>query len=110
LFVDTEELKYFGLGAYFYIEFFRRVTWLFFFFTLLVAVTIYINWKGSGMNAYSPSFSNYLIRSTVGNYSKNKWTGIDGYLVTIIPAFNFLIMFLFYLCWKAHFFQCISEQ
>ena len=62
------------------------------------------------MSAYAPSFSNYLIRSTVGNYSKNMWTAIDGYLVTIIPAVNFLIMFLFYLCWKTHFFQCINHQ
>lgn len=66
LFTDTEELKYFGLGAYFYIEFFRRVTWLFFVYTLLVGITIYINWLGTGMGNYSPSFSTYLIKSTIG--------------------------------------------
>lgn len=66
LFADTEELKYFGLGAYFYIEFFRRTTWLFFLFTIFVALTIYINWLGTGMGNYSPSFSTYLIKSTIG--------------------------------------------
>jgi hypothetical protein len=66
LLADTEELKYFGLGVYFYIEFFRRMTWLFFVFTLLTAFTIYINWNGTGMSNYSPSFSTYLIKSTIG--------------------------------------------
>lgn len=27
-----------------------------------------------------------------------------------MPAFNFLAMFFFYLCWKGHFFKCISDQ
>lgn len=46
----------------------------------------------------------------LGNYSKDKFTGYDGYIVTIVPAFNFLAMFFFYLCWKGHFFKCISDQ
>lgn len=50
-------------------------------------------------------FASYL-----GNYSKNKFTGYDGYIVTIAPAFNFLAMFFFYICWKGHFFKCISDQ
>jgi hypothetical protein len=45
-----------------------------------------------------------------GNYSKNNFTAYDGYIVTIVPALNLLILFLFYLCWKAHFFACINEQ
>jgi hypothetical protein len=82
-----------------------------------VGITIYINWLGTGMSSYSPSFSTYLIKSTMGtllanlgNYSLNKLTAYDGYIVTIIPAFNLLMMFFFYLCWKAHFYKCITDQ
>jgi hypothetical protein len=64
--VDTQELKYFGLGVYFYVEFFRRVMWLFFFMSLVQGITIYINWLGNGMQEYSSSFSTYLIKSTLG--------------------------------------------
>jgi hypothetical protein len=69
------------------------------------------------MSSYAPSFSTYLIQSTfgtpmhnLGNYSKNKLTAFDGYIVTIIPALNFLMMFFFYLVWKGHFSKCISDQ
>lgn len=37
-------------------------------------------------------------------------TAYDGYIVTIIPALNLFILFLFYLCWKGHFFSTINEQ
>jgi len=36
---------------------------------LLQSITIYINWLGSGMNAYSSSFSTYLIKSTFGMFN-----------------------------------------
>ena len=62
LHASTEELKYFGLGAYFYIEFLRRVSWLFLTLSLMVVFTIAINWQGSGAS----SFSAYPIKSTVG--------------------------------------------
>lgn len=73
-------MKYFGLGAYFYVEFFRRMTWLFFIMALLQGITIYINWLGSGMSAYSSSFSTYLIKSTLGNYTANNLSQYDAYI------------------------------
>jgi hypothetical protein len=45
-----------------------------------------------------------------GNYSGNKLTAYDAYIVTIVPAVNYLAMFLFYLIWKAHFYSTISHQ
>jgi hypothetical protein len=85
--------------------------------TLVAGVTIYMNWLGEGMTQYSESFSTYLIKSTVGNtwiylgnYSENKLTDYDNYIVTIAPAANFLMFFIFYIVWKAHFFKCIADQ
>lgn len=46
----------------------------------------------------------------IGNYSENKLTVYDNYIVTIAPAANFLMFFIFYLVWKAHFFKCIADQ
>jgi hypothetical protein len=76
-----------------------------------------MNWLGNGMKEYSESFSTYLIKSTVGNtwiylgnYSENKLTDYDNYIVTIAPAANFLMFFIFYIVWKAHFFKCIADQ
>lgn len=66
LLASTEELKYFGLGVYFYFEFMRRVAWLFLIMSIIVIFTIVINWHGSGMSSYASSFSTYLIKSTVG--------------------------------------------
>ena len=65
--MDTEELKYFGVGLYLYIEFFRRMCWLFFVMSVLMGVSVYINWLGSEMSSYKASFSTYLIKSTAGN-------------------------------------------
>lgn len=40
--------------------------WLFFALTLLNAFSIYLNFKGEGLSNYSPSFSSYLIQTTLG--------------------------------------------
>lgn len=93
-----------------FVEFMRRVTWLFFVASLLVVITIVVNWQGTGMSSYASSFSTYLIKSTIGNYSRNALTSIDGYLVTIIPAVIYFIIFIFYLAWKKHYFRTIADQ
>ncbi len=36
--------------------------------TLVQAVTIYINWKGSGLSNYSVSYFTYLIKASLGSY------------------------------------------
>jgi len=66
LFADTQELRYFGVGVYFYIEFFRRLCWLFLVMSLIQGICIYINYQGIGLNNYSLSFSSYLIKTTLG--------------------------------------------
>lgn len=86
------------------------MSWLFLVLSLLIIVNIIINWQGSGMSSYSSSFSTYLIKSTLGNYTYNCLTSIDGYLLTLIPAINYLAIFIFYIIWKAHTAKCIAEQ
>lgn len=77
---------------------------------LVQAITIYINWLGFGMDAYSSSFSTYLIKSTLGNFNGNKMSDYDDYILAIIPAVNYLILFAFYLFWKKHYIGVIRDQ
>lgn len=76
---------------------------------LVQGLTIYINWLGSGMDAYASSFSTYLIKATLGNYSENRLTAYDGYIVTIAPAVNYLALLLFYWIWKGHYHKTIAD-
>jgi hypothetical protein len=85
--------------------------WLFFVMSLIQGITIYINYKGSGMDAYSASIGSYLIKSTLGNFNGNgKLSDYDNWILAIAPAVNFLAMLLFYFIWKAHYFNTISDQ
>ena len=84
--------------------------WLYFVMGLVQGLTIYINWLGSGMSNYSSNFSTYLIKTTIGNYSGKVISAYDGYIVTIAPAVNYLVLLLFYFIWKGHYFTTISDQ
>ena len=86
------------------------MTWLFFVLVLVQGITIYINWLGNGMSSYAVTFSTYLIKATMGNYTQNKLTQYDGYIVTIAPAVSYVALLLFYLIWKGHFFGTINDQ
>jgi hypothetical protein len=74
------------------------------------SITIYINWLGDGMSAYASSYSTYLIKATNGNYTQNKMSQYDGYIVTIAPAVSYLALLLFYFIWKAHYFKTINDH
>lgn len=64
-------LKYFGLGPYFFVEYMRRTVWLFFLLSLLECLRIYINAGSSGLSKYTPTFSTYLITTTLGIFCTN---------------------------------------
>jgi hypothetical protein len=93
------------------------MTWLFFIMSLLEGIRIYLCVKSSGLSSYSSSFSTYLISTTLGtsisyagNYSGNILTAYDSWIMSIIPGVNFLIIFIFYLIWKGHYFSEIAEM
>jgi hypothetical protein len=44
-----------------------------------------------------------------GNYSANRVTPVDGYIVTVVPFASFLAMFVFYLIWKGHYAKISSQ-
>ena len=97
-------MKAFGLGPYFFIEFQRRIVWLFLVLSIMEAITIYINVRGSGLTDYKGSFGTYLVATTIGNYSGSVLTsGYDAYIQTIVPCAVYLVFFLFYLWWKCHY-------
>lgn len=55
------------MGPYFFIEYMRRIVWLLFVLSLIEGVRIYINSKSNGLAKYTPTFSTYLITTTLGN-------------------------------------------
>ena len=86
------------------------MTWLFLVMAMVQGITIYINWLGTGMDSYASSFSTYLIKATLGNFSGNKLTNFDDWILAIAPAVNYLALFIFYLLWKVHYYTTISDQ
>lgn len=110
-------LKHFGLGPYFFIDYMRRITWLFFILSLFEAVRIYINLKSQGLAKYTPTFSTYLITTTLGrnhlklgNYNGTVLSDYDNYIMAIVPAVSFFSLLVFYLFWKAHYAGEIDAQ
>jgi hypothetical protein len=57
-----------------------------------------------GMAKYTPTFSTYLITTTLGNYSgKGILSDYDNYIMAIVPGVTFFAFLVFYLLWKAHY-------
>lgn len=101
LMASNQELVKFGVGTYLYVELFRRLTWLFLFLSFLVVTPIVLNCLGNRYDQYTPSFSNYLIRTAFGNYNRMQ-TAYDPYLQTALHAAVCFAFFLFIFVWKAH--------
>ena len=58
------------------------------------------------ISSIPPSVLIYLF---IGNYNGDVLTGVDVYLVTIIPCAVYLIFFIFFLIWTGHYNSCITE-
>jgi Na+/H+-dicarboxylate symporter len=53
---------------------------------------------------YAPTFSTYLITTTVGNYNgKGILSEYDNYIMAIVPGITFFALLVFYLLWKGHY-------
>lgn len=98
---SNQELVKFGVGTYLYVELFRRLTWLFLFLSLLVVTPLVLNCLGNRYDQYTPSFSNYLIRTAYGNYNVRQ-TDYDAYLQTGLHAAVCLAFLIFIFIWKGH--------
>lgn len=46
----------------------RRIVWLLFVLSLIEGVRIYINAQSNGLAKYTPTFSTYLITTTLGRF------------------------------------------
>jgi hypothetical protein len=85
--------------------------WLFLVMALIQGITIYINYRGTGMDSYAVSVGTYLIKATLGNFSGNgNLCNYDNWILAITPAVNYLAMLIFYFIWKGHYFSTISNQ
>ena len=77
--------------------------------TLVQIVTLYINYKGTGLSNYSASFSTYLIQLSIGNYSGSNLTASsDGLILVVAPAVSYLALLIFYIIWKFHYKRTIE--
>ena len=47
---------------------------------------------------------------SIGNYNGDVLTGVDVYLMTIIPCAIYFIFFIFFLIWTAHYNSCITQE
>lgn len=90
----------------------RRIVWLLFVLTLIEGVRIYINVKSNGLAKYTPTFSTYMITTTLGTFwlsflGNYNGAGVlseyDNYIMAIVPGVSFLALLLFYFIWKAHY-------
>jgi hypothetical protein len=89
----------------------RRIVWLFFIFSIIEAIRIYINSVSNGLNNSTPTFSSYLIGTTIGtffsilgNYAGGVLTIYDNYIMAIVPGITYALLFVFYFYWKGHYF------
>lgn len=88
----------------------RRIVWLFFVLSLLEGVRIYINLSSDGLAMYTPTFSTYMITTTLGNYNGNGvLSDYDNYIMAIIPGVTFFAFLIFYLLWKSHYSSEIDD-
>jgi hypothetical protein len=67
--------------------------------------------KSTGLAKYTPTFSTYLITTTLGifiviqgNYNgKGVLSDYDNYIMAIVPGVTFFAFLVFYLLWKSHY-------
>ena len=98
----------------------RRIAWLFFVFSLLEGIRIYINVISNGLSSFTPTFSTYLINTTLGkknfifyilgNYNGNVLTQYDNYIMAIIPGVIYVALLLFFFIWKCHYHLVIEND
>jgi hypothetical protein len=74
-------------------------------------VRIYINLGSNGLAKYAPTFSTYLITTTLGNYNgKGILSEYDNYIMAIVPGVTFFALLVFYLLWKCHYNSEIDNE
>ncbi len=103
-------MKHFGLGPYFFIDFMRRITWLFFILSLIEGIRIYINSKVAVWQNIPLLFLHILLQQRwvffsiyLGNYNGTIISDYDNYVMSIIPGVTYFALLIFYLFWKAHY-------
>lgn len=96
------------MGTYLYLELFRQLAIVFVVLSLAVTTNIVFNCLGSQYDSHSASFSNYLIRTTFGNYNSAQ-TPSDTYVQTGLHCFVMLAFFAFVLVWKGYSFRQVRS-
>jgi hypothetical protein len=92
------------------VEYQRRIVWLFFFFSFLVILNLYLNVKGMGLVEILGSFSSFLVITTLGNYDRLVLTFNDYYIQVLMPFFIYFFFFVFYIYWKTSYSKIVDDE
>ena len=68
--------------------------WLFFAFSLLSIIVIYVYARSDGLNEYASSFSTYLIRTTVENYETSVLGKAGAHIGAMMPVVIYFIIYI----------------
>lgn len=96
------------MGIYLYLELFRQLAIVFIVLSLAACTNIVFNCLGSQYDSRSASFSNYLIRTTFGNYNQSI-TNYDAYIQTGLHCFILLTFFVYIIVWKGISFKEVKK-
>jgi|JI7StandDraft_1071085.scaffolds.fasta_scaffold347333_1 hypothetical protein len=67
IFDSLTELKEYEIGVYLYLEFIKRLFLVCFIISVLMTLPLYLNYNGTGLSTYKPSFTLTLAKFTLGN-------------------------------------------
>ena len=105
---DLEETKEFGLGIYLYLELIKRLMLTFIFLSILVGAELVFNYSGTGLSAYTASFTLTLAKFTLGNLSNADRTTY--LIITIFDILTMVALFAFYVHWRLFLNSVIEES
>ena len=96
---DTSDLKQYGLGVYFYMEFIKRLCLACFVITILYILPLYLNYFDDGLASYKPSFALTLAKFTIGNLHE---ADQKVYIMqSACMVLSMITLFGFYLHWRS---------
>jgi hypothetical protein len=95
---SNEQVKEFGLGVYFFVEFLKRVVVAYFFMALLSSLTVGFCLTGQRFEVHPASYNQLLSRTTIGNLSSREESLI--YWVAVPDCLNILIFLGMVVFWR----------
>jgi hypothetical protein len=108
IFDDVSELKQYEKGIYLYAEFLKRLLITFFVMSALMALPLYLNYNGDGLQGYKDSYALTLAKFTIGNLNNaDQKTYI---MESACDVLGMLVLFCFYFHWRNFHNNLVSDD